>query len=248
MRSEILDKVKQLGKEVGKRLEQFGYAMNWGDVGKADIDHPLIEMVCYKIAYSEKKYGSQPNLRSNVKDLARYIWPKYFRTNKKSQLDPKYLLDWTWYRPRDFVRLMNICREIDGSSEEFSEKLINRGNKRYSERSWSEIAAQMSLYIDPFSMDGIEKLMTRFKREFVLDEFELRLVDLSETLTPAERLRRKYKPADVLGLLYKCGAVGNIYGSRMRFVFRGDPEPDFEGKFYVHRGLLPHFSISIRKS
>lgn len=246
IRSEILEKVRQLGKEIHKRLEQFGYSMNWGDSGRASIEHPLIKMICSKIAYSERKSGITL-MPQDIDEVVRYIWPRYFRKNKSQQLDPKELLDWTWYRPRDFIRLFEICKEIDGNSEEISESLINRGNKRYSNRSWAEIEAQMTLFIDPFSMEGIEKALTRFKREFTLSEFESRLSDFSDKYTNSERLNRKYKAADIVSHLYKNGAIGNLHGTRLRFVFRGDAEPDFEGKLYVHRGLLPRFAISLRR-
>ncbi len=243
IRSEVLNKIKSLGKEVHKRLEQFGYSMNWGESGAIDINHPLIQMICKKIALSEKRKGL---LSAEIGDYQSFIWPRYFRKNNQEQLEPKYILDLSWHRPRDFVRLFEFCKKKQGDAYNISESLISRVQKQYSNSSWMEISHHLTVSIDPFSIEGVEQVLTGINKDFLIGEFEEILISKSKKLTSVERLLSKNKPADILLDLYRTGALGTIYKSRNRFVFRGDNEPDFQGKFCVHKGLYSHFSIYSR--
>ena len=238
IRSEVLEKVKYLGKEIQKSLEQFGLCMNWGDHGKIDIHHPLVKMICKKISYSEKNCGV---LTAEIGNIETYIWPRYFRKSKYYQLNPKFILDMSWHRPRDIVRLLSTCRDISGNSREISEGLISRARKRYSNLSWSEISEHLTIY--PFSLEGVDKVLTGIQKEFTQEEFSEILFQRALIDTSTERLSRRYKSADILYFLYKAGAVGTRKGSFERYVFRGDSDPDFSGIFCIHNGLYSHFSI-----
>lgn len=241
IRSEVLDKVKPLGKELYKRLEHFGFCMSWGDMGKIDIDHPLIKMACKKILFSEIKNGIQQNYSGAPE---RAIWNKYFKTTTRKQLDPGYILSISWFRPRDVVRMLRICSQIDGGSDVFTESLISKSHKRYSRESWSEISSHMIMSMDPHVMDIVDSSLTRFQKEFSLDQYDTRLKEIANIVPHGQELTKRYRPAEIVHKLYKAGALGNIAGGRIRFVFRGDPEPDLRSNFIFHRGLMPHFSIS----
>ncbi len=240
IRSEILDRVKHLGKEVHKRIEQFGYSMNWGETGAVDIRHPLIKMICTKIAHSEKRRGI---LTAEIGNVEEYIWPRYFRKSKFYQLEPKYIMDISWHRPRDFIRMFEFCKQVDGGAQEISESLLSRVQKRYSKSSWSEISHHLTLTIDPFSIEGLEQVLTSIGKEFDVSDFEERILTKAYDHENVARLSRIHKPADVLLNLYRSGAVGTRNKTRVRYVFRGDGEPDFDGVFCMHKGLHRHFSI-----
>jgi len=240
VRSEVLNRVKQMGKEIHKRLEQYGFCMNWGDQGKTTVHHPLIRMLCEKIAYSEKAAGL---LTAEFGDVESFIWPRYFRKNSREELDPKVLFDLTWYRPRDLVRLCQIMTEIAGDSEGVTESLLGRIKKRYALESWNEIESQLTLAIDPIAIIGLESVLTSFKAEFKLEELEARISSLAGMDPKVERLRRKHRTTEIVAALYANGAVGDFEKGQKRFSFRGDADPNFEGTIVVHRGLLPRFSL-----
>lgn len=240
IRSEVLDHVNKLGKELHKHVEQFGFCMNWGDQGPSDIHHPLIRMVCEKIAYSERRAGVQMVPETNVEE---YVWPRYFRSNRFEQLDPKVLLDQTWYRPRDLVRLLRIVRDMSGGEEAIREAQLSQARKRYADASWKEMGAQLTIAFDRTELNGLQATLTAFKAEFSLQEFEQRLGVLGAKHSDVQKLAR-HDPSDILTVLYRCGVVGNISGSGRRYSFRVDPDPDMLGRFCVHRGLLARFSLA----
>ena len=96
VRSEVLDSVSTLGKEIHKILEQFGVNMNWGELSAVSIRHPLVKMVAKKVIYSERKAGI---IHHEATDPESYVWSRYFKKNKEESLDVKELLDFTWMRP-----------------------------------------------------------------------------------------------------------------------------------------------------
>lgn len=242
IRSEVLTRVKQLGKETHKHLEQYGFCMNWGDQGRVSVNHPLIKMLCEKIAYSERSRGIAA-MAAQVGAIEEYIWPRYFRKNNREQLEPKVVLDLTWYRPRDLVRLCQIITEIAGDAEVITESLIGRAKKRYAENSWAEIESQLAIALDPFEILGLEAVLTSFKTEFTLEELDQRIARLAKIDNHVERLKRKHDTTDVIRALYQNGAVGDFVKGRNRFAFRGDGEPNVEGTILVHKGLLSRFTL-----
>jgi hypothetical protein len=240
VRSEILSRVKQLGKEIHKHFEQFGFCMNWGDQGRSNVAHPLIRMVCEKIAYSERRAGL---LTAEIGAIEEYIWPRYFRSNRTEQLDPKVLLDQTWYRPRDLVRIFKIVTQIAGNAEGFTESLLSQVRKRYAEQSWEEIQSQLTVEFDPGEISGLESVLTAFKPEFTLDEFEQRISSLAGVNNAVARLKRKHETTEIVSALYQIGVIGDISAGHRRYKFRGDADPNFLGRFGIHRGLLARFNL-----
>jgi Cdc6-like AAA superfamily ATPase len=242
IRSEILERVHELGKDTHKRLEQYGYSFNWGSRNANNSTHPLIQMLCKKIYFSEQRAGL---CDTGVENYTKYIWNKYFHKNTKDTLPPRYIMDFTWHRPRDFIRLLDSCRHVDSKADIITESLIHRGLKQYSNNSWSEISSQIAIYLGSDHIDAITKSLTGFKRFFTTEELDLRIRELSSGLESAKALNNTIGTLGLVNSLYKCGAFGNVIGNKHRYVFRGDYEAALDKKFCIHKGLLLHFSIAL---
>jgi hypothetical protein len=247
VRSEILAKETLLGEQFGKKIEIFGCNTDWGDLGPVNLDHPLLQMVCAKIALSEKRHGISTLDLQSVEEI---VWPKYFRKSKRETLEPKILMDKTWHRPRDVVRMLNYCQEKSPLSEEITEGLLQRVTKRYSSGSWAELSHHLVVSIDPFALEGLEAVLTGIPREFSRDEFADRVGAMAEHAGSVARLAKKNAIDDILRDMYQAGVIGSkSRSSGNRFIFRGDGEPDTTGNYVIHPGLFSHFSVlSARKT
>ncbi|MQQ10271.1 hypothetical protein GFB49_17525 [Epibacterium sp. SM1979] len=247
IRSEILREVNRLGKEVHKYLETLGIHMNWGELGRRDVDHPLIKMVCKKIIHSEKKlgiYGHQDD------ENYREIWKKYFQKTQGEVLSPNEILRLTWMKPRDVVRYLNACRDLDGDAKVFDKSLLDRSLGPYSFGSWRDIQAQLSGSVGAEVVSALESVFSRFHRKFNIDELQHRIDSIAAMSEKGQALKELFKPLDVLELLYFHGIVGvPSGGSRADFYFEGHTSPDFFEGIQLHDGLAAKFKLKkIRKS
>ncbi len=242
IRSEVLDKAQLLGEHIVKIIEHYGVSVNWGDLGSINIHHPLIKMICQKIAASERRYGQ---ISAGLGSAEEDVWPRYFRKSKREQLSPKLFLDKTWHRPRDIVRLLDACKNTDANSNQISESLLSRSENRYSNAAWQfDVSQHLLLSIDPFAIEGLVEGLTGIDREISISAFEARLKMLSKGSTSVERLLTKYPMTTIVNSLYDAGIVGTKSSrTGTRFVFRGNTDPDLTGMLIIHPGLWKRFSV-----
>ena len=80
-------------------------------------NHPLLKMLEKRIHYSEKLAGLQESTD---------IWNTYFvPTIGESKLPiENYLLDQTWYKPRDIIRLFSIIQKQHGQKSFLIKKYL----------------------------------------------------------------------------------------------------------------------------
>lgn len=241
VRSEVLDRAQLLGDHIVKVMEHYGVSVNWGDLGAINVSHPLVKMICNKIAASEKRFGQ---LSAEFGQSEEDIWPRYFRKNKREVLEPRYLLDKTWHRPRDIVRLLDACKSTDANADQITESLLSKSENRYSNLAWQfDISQHLLLSIDPFSIDGLVEGLTGIEQEISISEFEARLQRLKQTSTSVERLLTRYSHNSIINSLYDAGVFGTrSKATGTRFVFRGNTDPDMTGKLIIHPGLRKRFS------
>ncbi len=244
IRSEVLRSVNRLGKEIHHLLEQLGIHMTWGEYGAKNLDHPLIKMICKKIAYSETKRG----MTSDDYDRDyRLIWNKYFKQTKSKELAPKDLLRLTWLKPRDIVRLLKSCQTINGDSREFSMSLIDQSKTVYANKSWSEIQAQLAASASPSIISGVESLLSGFWREFTFIELHSRLKEQSQTHTSAETILKSMKMGDLLELLYFHGVIGCVPKPKNHlYYFEGHTSLPNLANICIHPALFDKFSTKSR--
>lgn len=241
IRSELLQSVERLGKEVQKYLSQLGIHMNWGEYGKLDETHPLVRMLCKKIVYSEKRAGLYVHAAENEDDDAR-VWRKYFRRSLTEELSVTELFRITWLKPRDTVRLLNICKTIEGNAKYFSSSLFDRSKTMYANESWQEIQAQLVTSLSPDAISALDLVLTRFFDEFTLWDLQHRIDELSLVSTKVSELKEKHKVGDLIEVMYLNGILGNKDGRIHRFYFRGDNHPQITSGFVVHPGLRKRFA------
>jgi hypothetical protein len=235
VRTEVLQAIGSLGKEVEKATIDFGRLLDWHSAINEETLHPLNMMLCRRIMASEKAAGISSGSEEDV-------WRRYFR-DTNDHLSQKELLHFTWFRPRDLIRLLSVCQTKSPDERTFGKEEIHAAMKTYSSQSWREIASELNVKYRDTELTGLSQALTRFKHHFRLDEFRAELDKKASSDSAVASLRDYAKPGDILRDLYRVGAVGNQDGKGVRFAFRGDQEVDLTGTLMVHRALWSHFGL-----
>src|SRR5579862_9086309 len=174
IRTEVLSALVDFGKEIEKPLFDFGSEMDWySPLSRNNVLHILSQMICFKIHKTETGVGA-----SSTKDLAE-IWNKYFAAAGPDSISQPNLLNRTWFRPRDLVRLLTLCKNKSPDSLIFRKHALDEIMKPYSTQSWREIIAELSVKYNVPQQRAIATIFTQFKQQFTLSDFIRRTHDLA---------------------------------------------------------------------
>ncbi len=239
VRNEVYKSIGSKGTEMNKTVHDFGYLISWEQKGGNIKKHPLLKMLQKRINYSEKVNGLH-----QTED----IWKDYFIPYVgNGRVDtPNYVLDLTWYKPRDIIRLFSIMQKLKGEKSIVDQETFDTVTKQYSEESWREFEEELTAKYSAAEVDGIRKALTGISLPFTVIEFSKQIDGNSEIFEEVELLKKNNrKPAQILRDLYDMGIIGN-YGSNSRFSFKGDDDIDPLSPLTIHYPLIRFFKASIR--
>ena len=240
IRSEVLTAVSSFGKEINKPTSDFRIPIIWHQSGGSISTHPILKIIAKRIESSECFNG----LPKNELDE---IWDKYFPEHIQKIEIQKYILNQTWHRPRDVIRLLTIAQKHFPNKTGFDHQVFDTIRKQYSEESWIELSEELRTSFDNDEIEGIKRLFYGFKSDFSRDELKKRIDLICKDYHEVNNLLDKHTLESVLSKLYKIGFIGNVINERRRlhyrFCYRGDDEILIEKNFIIHRGLRPYFSI-----
>lgn len=238
IRSEVLNAVESLGKEINKPIADFGSAIQWNRPGLDAAQQPILSIIEQRINAARMEEGL-PHLNSTN------IWKEYFPgtiDNKKPQV---YILHNSWYRPRDVIRLLISVQDQYPEEISFILQGLEAVRKPYSTASWVELTEELKVRYKPAEIDGIKYIFYGFKQISTLAELTTRSEQASQEHSEVKNLLDRTSLREVLKDLFRIGIIGNIDSRRdkMRFSFRGDDEILFTHDIFVHNALRAHLSI-----
>lgn len=245
LRTEVLSAIELTGKEINKIVSDFGVPIIWNRGGDNQKEHPLLKIIELRLRYSElKNYANVDTSKGN-------LWDKYFPQKLANKEADKYILNMTWLRPRDIVRLLNIAREASPSSTNFNDNVIAISRKEYSLQSWIELTEELSIRYTKEDIEGIKYIFSGFTRYFDAQSFAQHISERAELYPPVKAIHKKHDTFELLIDLYNIGIIGNTDESwsnnkrkfKLRFNFKGDNFPLLDKGFTVHNGLCPFFGI-----
>jgi len=245
IRSEVVTAVSAVGKEINKAIEDFGVKIYWHRRGTPDEAHPLLQVILQKIQASEVAKG--------INEDRSVLWEKYFPASYKGMNSSSYLLHYTWYRPRDVVRLLRAAQEFSPTATVFNEHVIDECLREYAKGNLVEIFEDLQATYTPFAIEGIKALLTGLPILTNLSALEARLVQLAKSHSSVKELKDKHSLPVVLSDLFRVGLIGNVYrgrgagkggGTRQRWSFRGEENIDLSMGISVHRAAGRALSIS----
>lgn len=235
IRSEVLTAVETSGKEINKPITDYGLILKWPQKGDDSKYHPLMNIITKKIQASYK-LKEMPIPSDNE------IWDKYFPTEIGDKSIYEYLLNRTWYRPRDIVRLLLTAQNHSPQSTCFSQGILVSINRDYSTECWKEQIEELRAKYNETEIDGIKQILLAIECPFSFIELNNRCIMKKEFYASVSTLLNKYKLADILSDLYRIGIIGNT-GQKMRFSFRGDDELLIDKDMTIHPALWSHLSV-----
>lgn len=238
LRNEVYKNVRSKGMEINKPIHDFGVPISWQQKGGDLNEHPLIKMIEKRIQKSEiEKFGTSSN----------NIWQKYFDSHIGVRKEPikNYLLNLTWFKPRDIIRLLTIIQERKGTSYQINQSLLDAIRQAYSEECWEEFAEELRAKYSEEEVEGIKQALIGINLPFEIKEFEKQIEGKKDIFSEVEKLSNSGKKiAHIMRDLYDVGIVGN-YGKVPRFSFRGDKDIDPMAPLTIHYPLIRFFKASI---
>lgn len=239
VRSEVIDAMGSLGQEVDRLVHDRGFLISWHHTNRS-TSHPLMAIIENKILFSEKLAG----IEGSPSPLSRYF---------PSQVDGRtieaFLLDKSFYKPRDIVWRLSLAQKLFPNENFFSRDVLHDTEIEYSSKLWDEVRYELSALYSDDEIDGIEAVLAGGASAFLIDDIQYRFERASEHSKPLAALLRRRSVREIMSDLYRIGAIGNAFrtGStgtqiKNRWVFRGDPTLLTEKRMEIHSALLKRLS------
>ena len=240
LRTEIRNAINNyiVSKEINKVLGGFEYILKWNYHNTNSIEHPIMKILLRRIQIAESRNGN-----SLSEPAVFHKWfpdENYYDENMIS-----YILNNTWNKPRDIVRLLTvISNDISGGKSAFTSDVFERIKKDYSNESLREIREEMLSLYSVENIEDIFSVLKGFRVIFTLNELKLHVMrNLPESILADST-------EAVLNNLYRLGIIGNYseMSNSFHWQHRDDEGPLFteEWQLRIHRALWDAFSISKR--
>lgn len=240
VRSEVVDAMGSLGQEVDRLVHDRGFLISWHH-SRRSMSHPLMQIISRKIAASEKAHG----LQSSGDPL-----DKYLAAAIGSEPIDVFLLDKSFYKPRDIVWRLSIAQKLFPNETVFSSDVLRETEIDYSGKLWDEVRYELSASYSDVEVDGIEGVISGGSASFDLSDMERRFERRSSSSSVVRDLLLRRSTQDILSDLYRIGAVGNSFKAssssgdiRNRWYFRGDPTLLADKRMVIHPALMKRLSI-----
>lgn len=238
IRSEVLNAVDSLGKEINKPITDFGSVIQWNRPGLDGTQQPILNIIVQRINNARSESGMNTLTPEN-------LWAEYFPEKIHGQKPQNYILHNSWYRPRDVVRLLLTIQDQYPDEESFTLQGVEAVRKSYSAASWVELTEELKSKYKPLEINGIKYLFYGYKQISNLSELTTRSENVSADHEETKQLLERINLRNILKDLFRIGIIGNIDDSRskVRFSFRGDDEILFDNNIFIHNALKAHLSI-----
>lgn len=241
VRNEVYKNVQAKGMEINKTIHDFGVQISWQQHAGDISNHPLLQMLEKRIRYSEIKAGLVPTEN---------VWQDYFvQFIGNNRIDVrKYILDQTWFKPRDIIRMFTAIQSVRGEKTIADQETFDTIRKDYSSESWTEFEESLTAKYSNVEVDGMRQALTGISIPFELKDFIAQMDGKADTFTEVETLKNgQHKPNQILRDLYDLGVIGN-YGKVPRFVFKGDRDIDPMAPLTIHYPLVRFFRASMKRA
>lgn len=237
VRTEIVNAINRfiVSKELNKVISGFEVPLIWDYTNTNSFNHPIMKILLKRIEYAEKQFKQYEGERRLIE--------KWFPEKINGSGAANYLLNNSWCKPRDIVRLILSAQNCIGcENSSFSQSTIDLSHKRYSLESLIEIKEEMKALYSASEINAIITCLTGFKRVFSLDELQ-------------ERIEKTHKgtiwdnrTTEILTDLYRLGIVGNYMheSESYRWQHKGDDGIilDDVWKIMIHAALQNALSVN----
>lgn len=238
-RTEIINAISRfvVSKEMNKVINGFDVPIIWNYGTTSSFQHPIIEVLLKRIAISS----------GNDEIEYKTIYNKWF-PEKIHDIEPAaYILNNSWSKPRDIVRLISSAQSsIKKNDTSFNNSVFDALRKKYSEDSLIEIREELRALYTTEEIETIISCFTGFKTVFSYNKLNERIRKyFSETV-----LNKKLN--QILQDLYRLGFLGNYLPASQsyRWQHKGDNTIIIsdEWRMMIHYALHGALSLNARQN
>lgn len=161
-----------------------------------------------------------------------------------------FLLDKSFYKPRDIVWRLSLAQKLFPNETFFSRDVLHDTEAEYSGKLWDEVRYELSATYSDNEINGIEMVLAGGAAAFEIAQIEQRFVQAKQYSKTLSTLLDRHSVREIMTDLYRLGAIGNAFRTgtdgnqvRNRWVFRGDPTLLTEKRMEVHSALLKRLSV-----
>ncbi|MEZ7792172.1 P-loop ATPase, Sll1717 family [Niallia circulans] len=241
LRSDIIDEIHKHSSNSNKLTTEGEVKLYWiAKNYKSPADHPLMEMVLYKIQKSVPEYSGV-----DKNTLYKLLFPK--NLYDKEIID--YLLNYSFGRPRDIIQYLNLIIKSNPEATHFEPNFFKECSQTYSKWFYNELENEISIHENKNSiLEGVKLLNDIKKLNLNLQKIEDHYNQNSDDYPNITNLKQ------TMVQLYKFGVVGNSWRHgktkkgkpvyHFSWGYRDDAsnDPNFSQTFVVHYGLRKYFS------
>lgn len=237
VRSEILNAIARfiVTKEINKITAGFSVPLNWSYTNTSSYRHPIIQILLKRISVCEEQENC------SFKDIYSRWFPE-----KIHKIEPaNYILNNSWCKPRDMVRLLSTAKNsIQNSNSVFSQAVFDSLSRAYSEESLAEIKEELRALYNSLEIDTIVNCFMGYKTAFSVQQLRQRVADYF----PGTVMDTKF--SQVIDDLYRLGFIGNFMpiSKTYRWQHKGDERVILadEWRLFVHYALHGALSLGSR--
>ncbi|HCL66630.1 MAG TPA: hypothetical protein DIC56_17680 [Rhizobium sp.] len=238
LRTEVLHSVLELGHEIGRDVDDFGVRLDWSS-GKDSPTHPLLRLISKKISVSSRVPEND-------------VWGTFFPNNINNQQFFKFILNSSYYRPRDIVRLLRVARDFRPDAETFTTEHFDKTSTEYSKQTWLEVTEELLASYSTQEISALQRFFLGFNTHFFKQDLTSRIQRMYKKDKDVQSLFSKSDLTKVLSDLFRIGVIGNDFvvinsmgkkTPRNRWIFRGNTVLNDAERMCIHKSLWKHLSL-----
>lgn len=241
VRLEVLNSINRFiqSNQLHKIMQGYDKRLTWEYTNTNSFNHPIMRILTKRIEMAENAAGMVSASQADL--VRRWFSPTVYNANVCT-----YILDHSWHRPRDIVRLILAAQsKASGNLNIFNQNAFETFMGVYSKQCLVEIQEEMKALYTADEMDKIVQCFRGFRTTFSYGEIKCRVEKLFRDSFISDNL------VDVLNDLYRIGFIGNYLNKDM--VTQWEYKEyyslliDEPWKMIVHPSLNIELSISNRK-
>lgn len=240
VRPEVVTSITRFiqAKQLHKIMQGYDERLNWEYTNTNSFKHPIMRVLLRRIENSEEKVLGHPVSETDTihKWFVQHVYNKHICT---------YILDNTWHKPRDIVRLLLAAQSSGAKNYDcFNQHTFETFIPTYSKQCLAEIREEMCALYTAEEIEQIFSCLQGFKISFTYQE----IFDRTRMLFPDSKISTNC--FTVLNDMYRMGAIGNMIGNGTspRWAYKGEEKLLIEApwKITVHPALRIALSLNTK--
>ncbi len=241
VRLEILNSINRFvqSNQLHKLMQGYDERLIWEYTNTNSFKHPIISILIKRIEMAEERYANR-NL-SQQELIKKWFTLRVYNTDICT-----YILDHTWHKPRDIVRLILAAQSKNSKNfSSFNQNTFETCMQVYSKQCLVEVKEEMRALYSAEEIECIFNCFQGFKTIFTFTEISDRIHKLYPGNVIDERKNI------ILNDLYRIGIIGNYLNKRTstRWVYKEQYSLliDEPWQMIIHPSLHIELSISGKK-